>query len=307
MAKFKYPELPEFPEIPEPPFIPEVPQIPMPEIPPMPESVIEAAELAQASFVNSGLIETLQQINGEFLAGAVNIIQAVSDAVQNYWSSTLSELADTAGRLIEAVANFKLPTLTDEEAEQLVESNRTWGQYGWTYIPSMPISMYDTPPADIKEANKVAIQYCTAAEMEKVFDELGKWKLNHRDLESAIFCYKNKQYKACALLLCGMIESKLIRQQSDAKRPVGAGAVARLKENYDGSGEKILAEAMFTYNLLSYLETLFAKGKGFKAEPDTLNRNYIGHGMNHRAVRKRDCIQLFLALNNLMHFFDLGL
>ena len=240
MAKFKYPELPEFPEIPEPLIIPEVPQIPMPEIPSMPESVIEVAELAQASFVNSGLIETLQQINGEFLAGAVNIIQAVSDAVQNYWSSTLSELADTAGRLIEAVANFKLPTLTDEEAEQLVESNRTWGQYGWTYIPSMPMSMYDTPPADIKEANKVAIQYCTVAEMEKVFDELGKWKLNHRDLESAIFCYKNKQYKACALLLCGMIESKLIRQQSDAKRPVGAGAVARLKENYDGSGEKIL-------------------------------------------------------------------
>lgn len=56
-----------------------------------------------------------------------------------------------------------------------------------------------------------------------------------------------------------------------------------------------------------YLETLFAGGKGFKSEPDTLNRNYIGHGMNRRAVRKRDCIQLFLALNNLMHFFDLKL
>ena len=295
MAKFKYPEIPEFP------------QIPMPEIPTMPESVIEAAELAQSSLVNSGLAETLQQINGEFLAGAVNLIQSVSNAVQNYWSSTLSELAETAARLIEVAANFKLPTLTDEEAEQLVESNRTWGQYGWTYIPSMPISMYDTPPADIKEANKVAIQYCTAAEMEKVFDELGKWKLNHKDLESAVFCYKNKQYKACALLLCGLIESKLIRLRKDKDRPVGSGAVKQLKRNYDDSGEKILAEAMFTYNLLSYLETLFAQGKGFKAEPDTLNRNYIGHGMNHRAVRKRDCIQLFLALNNLMQFFDLYL
>ena len=51
-------------------------------------------------------------------------------------------------------------------------------------------------------------------------------------------------------------------------------------------------------------QMLFEKANDFMREPDTLNRNYIGHGMNRRSVRKRDCIQLFLALNNLMEFLD---
>lgn len=282
----------------------------IPEIPELPENIDELAQAAQESITNlaaSGALKVLEMLTKSINRQTIEAIEAVTRAVQEYTASTLSQLAETAAALVNAVANFKLPTLTDEEAEQLVESNRIWGQYGWTYMPSMPIAIFDTPPADLAEANKLAMQYCTASEMEKVFADLRKWKLNHKDLDSAIFCYQNKQYKACALLLCGLIDSKVIRVRSDEKRPTGERAVKAIKENYDGSGEKILAEAMFTYNLLSYLETLFAQGKGFKAEPDTLNRNYIGHGMNHRAVRKRDCIQLFLALNNLMQFFDLQL
>ena len=249
----------------------------------------------------------LSQISRGFSTLAESISRIFSQGLQEYWSLQASMLQKAFSHLGEIVASFKIPTLTDEDAEQLVESNRIWGQYGWTYMPSMPISMFDTPPANLAEANKLVMQYCTASETEQVFADLRKWKLNHKDLDSAIFCYQNRQYKACALLLCGMIENKLIRLSEDDRRPVGSGAVKELKKKYDDSGEKILADAMFAYNLLSYLETLFAQGKGFMSEPDTLNRNYIGHGMNRRTVRKRDCIQLFLALNNLMQFFDLDL
>ena len=300
MDNFNYPELPD---IPEPPIIPipELPHIPeLENVPKIPDSVIEAAQATQDVIASSGIYEIIGKINQAFSNEAFRLVQSISDALQDFWSSTISQLVDT-------ISNLKIPSLTDEEAEQLVESNRLWGRCGWTYMPSMPMSMFDTPPADIKAANKMAMQYCSDSKMVELFDELQKWTINHKDLESAIFCYQNKQYKACALLLCGLIESKIIRLQTDAKRPVGSGAVAKLKANYDDSGEKILADAMFTYNLLAYLETLFARGNGFKAEPDTLNRNYIGHGMNRRTVRKRDCIQLFLALNNLMQFFDLEL
>ena len=281
-----------------------------PDIPELPENIDEVAQAAEESLINlaaSGALKVLEMLTSSINRQTIEAIESVTRAVSEYTASTLSQLAETAAALVNAVANFKLPTLTDEEAEQLVESNRVWGQYGWTYMPSMPIAMFDTPPADFAEANKLAMKYCIASEMEKVFADLRKWKLNHKDLDSAIFCYQNRQYKACALLLCGLIDSKVIRVRSDEKRPTGERAVKAIKENYDGSGEKILAEAMFTYNLLSYLEVLFAKAHGFKNEPDTLNRHYIGHGMNRRTVRKRDCIQLFLALNNLMQFFDLQL
>ena len=295
MANFDPPEFPEFPEIP----LPEYP--PIPELPPIPEppSGIE-------TLVN-GAAKIFEAVNNSIVRQQLEMLESINSAIQAFTAPILTQLAEAATALANAVKNFEFPTLTDEEAEQLVESNRIWGQYGWTYMPSMPIVMFETPPASLAEANKQAMQYCTASEMENVFDELRKWKLNHKDLDSAIFCYQNRQYKACALLLCGLIDSKVIQLRKDKNRPVGSGAVKGLKNQYDGSGEKILAEAMFAYNLLSYLENLFANGDGFKTEPDTLNRNYIGHGMNRRAVRKRDCIQLFLALNNLMQFFDLDL
>lgn len=282
--------------------------LPLPDISNIPIVSPETMELAQEvqkTFATLNIAEVFEQINKSLSDTAIQIIQSIGNTVHEYWSSTFKQLADHTTHLAKAIAEFHLPTLTDEEAEQLVESNKVWGRYGWTYIPSMPLAMFDTPPADIRSANKMAMQYCTTAEMTKVFEDLKKWKLNHKDLSSAIFCYKNKQYKACALLLCGLIDSKMIRVRSDEKRPTGERAVIGIRNTYDGSGEKVLAEAMFVYNLLSYLETLFANGHGFKAEPDTLNRNYIGHGMNHRTVRKRDCIQLFLALNNLLNFLDL--
>ena len=244
---------------------------------------------------------------GNIVIKTDELIESLGKALQELSKTILSPMLARASKLIDALANFKFPILSDEEAEQLVESHRAWGQYGWTHIPSMPIGMFDTPPEDVQAANKAAMQYCTASEMNWLFDELQKRKLNKKDLESAIFCYQNKQYKACALLLCGLIDSKLIRLKTGEHRPTGGSAVKRLKAEYDDSGEKYLAEAMFVYNLIAYLETLFARAKGFVNEPYTLNRNYIDHGMNRRLVRKRDCIQLFLALYNLTQFLELEL
>lgn len=308
MKTFDFSQIPDIPKLPEIPEIPDVPTIlDVTNIPLVPTETLELAQTVQNTFATFNFSNAFEQINNAFSNAAYQLIQSVGNAIQENWSSTFHQLAEQTARLVEAVTKFQLPTLTDEEAEQLVESNRIWGQYGWTYVPSMPISMFDTPPANLAEANRLAMKYCTASEMENIFADLRKWKLKHKDLDSAILCYQNRQYKACALLLCGLIDSKLIRLRKDKDRPVGSKAIKGLKKQYDGSGEKILAEAMFTYNLLSYLENLFANGAGFKSEPDTLNRNYIGHGMNRRTVRKRDCIQLFLALNNLMQFFDLDL
>lgn len=288
-----YPKLPDFQD---PQFSPEM------------SNFIETVKTIQARMaaITENIVPSFSETQVQPpIMQVVERLQSFSQSVQQYWSSTFDRLASIATQVVDALSNFQIPTLTNEEVEQRLESNRIWGQYGWTYIPTMPMTMFNTPPVDITEANKIAIKYCSDSEMEKVFDKLRKWKLNHQDLESAVFCYQNKQYKACALLLCGLIDSKLIRVRNDKNRPVGGRAVKEIKHTYENSGEKLLVKAMFTYNLLAYLENLFAGGDGFKHEPNTLNRNYIGHGMNLRSVRKRDCIQLFLALNNLMRFFDM--
>lgn len=289
--------------------IPDLSQITVPS-----EDVVKTAQIAQKSVIAtaataaSGILKTIELLNKAISVEAIQQMQVVAQAVQKAWESTFSQMASVVSKLYDVISNIKIPTISEEEKKQLLESNLAWGKLGWTYMPSMPFEMFDTPPTSLAEANKLAMQYCNADEMEYLFQELHKRKLNHRDLDSAIFCFKNRQYKACALLLCGLIDSKMIRlQKTDPKkrRDVGSGAVRKMKARYDDGGEKLLSEALFAYNLIAYLETLFGNGNDFKAEPDMLNRNFIGHGMNRRAVRKRDCIQLFLALNNLMHFLDL--
>ena len=68
--------------------------------------------------------------------------------------------------------------------------------------------------------------------------------------------------------------------------------------------EQRLFEALYQINLLSCLDTYFSYGDNFAKEPNVINRNYIDHGMNTREVRKRDCIQLFLATYNLCEIMD---
>lgn len=279
----------------------------LPDQPEVPGGMEEIAEIAkkQGAFIES-LKATIDDTTTS-LSSIGEIVGASIIAVQSYMSETLATLRELVSTFVSAISKWSFPAISDEEKEQLIANSRLWGIYGWTHIPEMPFGFFDMTPTDINTANKAVAQYCTDSDMELVFGILREKRMNHADLESAIFCYNNGQYKACSLILCGLIEARLIRLRKGKNRPVGAGAVKTLVARYEQKKEPVLYVALFCVNLLSYLEVLFEQGHGFLAEPNTINRNFIGHGMNKRTVRKRDCIQLFLGLYNLIRFFELGL
>ena len=222
----------DFPEIPDSPQLPDV----LNSI----ERVAQTTQRAAEAIATSGILDTIGRITQAFSYGTANLIESTTRVMQDYLVNYADILRETTEQLIEAIANFEIPSYTEDEQKQLIESNQLWGQYGWTYIPSMPLRMFNTPPESIMTANKMAMQYCSSNEMSSLFERLHQWKLNHKDLDSAIYCYQNKQYKAAALMLCGLIDSKLIRLQSDSRRPVGAKAVQALKTKYENDGEKML-------------------------------------------------------------------
>lgn len=208
---------------------------------------------------------------------------------------------------VETIANISIPIFSEEERQKLLESHCQWGRLGWTWFQDAPMNFYDNPPTDMKDASVKVRHLCTMQGMESIFSQLREQKINHEDLESAIFCFRNKQYKACALMLFGLIDAKLIRVQSKnkGKRKVGAGAVRQLKTQFEANkNEQVFYTMLFCSNLFACLETIFAYGNDFKDEPNTINRNFVDHGMNHSRIRKRDCVQLFLVLNNLMYFLS---
>lgn len=236
--------------------------------------------------------------------------EAIATRTQEIYKNIVPALEifqQTLASFADVIANISIPSISEERKQEILESHLKWGQLGWTWFQAAPMNFYDNPPADIRDANAKVKYLCTAQGMESIFHQIREQKINHEDLESAIFCFHNKQYKACALMLFGLIDAKLIRVQSRSKgkRKVGASAVRQLKTQFEETkDEQVFYTMLFCSNLFASLETIFAYGNDFKDEPDIINRNFVDHGMNHKRIRKRDCIQLFLVLNNLMYFLS---
>lgn len=244
--------------------------------------------------------ETLTPALQEFLERLSAIEGPVS-----MWSM-MSAVQQLSTYIAKYTAEYQLPAFSEERKSALIKSYQQWGKCGWSWIGRAPIKFYSKPPIDIADANIRIKPYHNAEIMEELFLGLRSKAVRQDDLESAIFCYTNRQYKPCALVLFGMIDAKMIRRQpSSRNRLVGKRAIKKLHAQFDKTHDQRWFYTMLRYvNLFACLETMFEDGENFKSEPPVVNRNYIDHGMERRRVRKRDCIQLFFALDNLTDFFD---
>ncbi|MBE5968443.1 MAG: hypothetical protein E7255_16065 [Lachnospiraceae bacterium] len=111
-----------------------------------------------------------------------------------------------------------------------------------------------------------------------------------------------------------MIDSKLIRLQRDEdrnpktkRRYLGKRAADKLQKHIQN--EHNIEQRFFLLlvyeNLFMYIQKVFEDGEDFKNQPAVINRNFIDHGMLMRSVNRKDCMQLFLLLYNLIEFLDI--
>lgn len=214
--------------------------------------------------------------------------------------------------IAEMLKDIKLPTISEERKAELIISYKAWGTYGWTMMPNMPLRGFGDCPVDIKEANKIALKLCTGREMERLFDILrGMDGVKKTDLEEAIFDFKHKQYKSCALVLFGLIDAKIIRLQRKDNGPNGRRAVGKRAANkvmQKIKNEQNLEKRFFLLldyeNILACFNTVFADAEDFRKQPVVINRNFVDHGMMTKKVIRKDCVQLFLLYYNLLMFLD---
>ena len=174
---------------------------------------------------------------------------------------------------------------------EISESRKKWGQYGWTQPLSAPFDYFHDCPNTLAEADKMALLYCKTEHLQKLFDVLRTKKIKKDVLEEAIFCFENRKYRACALIVFGIIDSMLIKIQPKDKRVRPSGAKA-----YKTFSDDILACYIGT---ISCMDTLFENADDFRLRTSQTNRNFVSHGMA-KSVRKKDCIKLFLLLYHCM-------
>lgn len=239
-----------------------------------------------------------------------NMAASMAKSAQEIVRQISEVIEKMAADVAQMIRNIPIPTITQERKEELIASYKTWGIYGWTVMPDVPALGFEECPEDIKKANRIALEYCRAADMEYLFELLREVRgVKKSDLEEAIFNFKNKKYKSCALLLFSLIDAKMIRLQrqedrnpKNKQRPAGAEAARNIFQHM--KEEKNLEERfitlLFCENVLACLQIVFAKGKDFKEQPKVINRNFVNHGMMTRKVSRKDCVQLFLLYYNLL-------
>lgn len=239
--------------------------------------------------LNPIIIDTLQYIG----KSCINLIYSLSEPLGFLYKS-ISEIV--------AKINFDV----EENVKiEMVEAFTAWGEVGWTIIPEATIDIYKAKPTDIKSANKIVGPYLKKANLDTLFLEMREQKYYNVDIEDAIFCFNNKKYKACALLLFTNIEKILIYEQilkKETNIKVTNKAVKKLNKRVKhdvGSNIFKIFPYLFVINTIACLDTFFCNANNFVKEGKFINRDFLSHGMNKRKVRKRDCIQLFLLLYNM--------
>ena len=278
-------------------------------------SIIQKNQASMLGLLQTNMNYALEPLKNSVLGRMQEVLDVWKQAFAVKYD--FSELAESARRMSEiiseSVQRIRIPALSEERKQELIEAHKLWGSYGWTMNPCENAKkIFEHMPSDKKSADIIALKQCSGQKMEQIFEIISETKrVKKADFEEAVFDYNHRQYKSCALILFSLVDAVLIRLQkkSDLKgkrREVGLRAVSKAKTRTETDiNVQMLFIAMFYTNLFACLEKVFEGGKDFKNQPDVINRNFLDHGMMTKKVRKKDCIQLFLLYYNMLELLDM--
>lgn len=235
-------------------------------------------------------------------------VYAELDMVVPGMSLYIDELVGQRERLQNAISSLAEefcvePSSIHDDFDKYISSARQWGQYGWTLFPDAPVRTYMDPPTDRVNANKTMRSLASAKSLEYLW-QLAISIARKRDMHEAKSCFQNKEYKACAMILCSQIDALLIRRQPRTTHRRHAKVVEKFEKAYssDLNIHKLHYRALRYAGLVAALNKLYQNSENFSAQPEIINRHFLVHGMLTRPVKRMDCIQLLLIYHNLtMH------
>lgn len=219
------------------------------------------------------------------------IAPQIGDAL-NVWKKVLLELRPLVVNFEKNYASYCL-------------SCEQWGKYGWSFISDMPIYVFYEAPNNELEADKICLSYINKTFMHELFLKLQREKISRDFLEEAIFCYENKKYTACASLLFSLIDAELISCKfNGTNKKVGKAAADKIDRALKDvrNPNRGMVELLFWSNLNGLISEYFASANNFTNEGKKINRNFLLHGMTKHKVLKKDCIKLFIFLDNMTQF-----
>lgn len=182
-----------------------------------------------------------------------------------------------------------------------------WGDFGWTYCPSLDYDMFKTAPTNVEEANKTMGQFLSNEEIEKIRYALEVAEADKDELDEAFQCFCEGKYKACSLLLFGIIDKRLydfgftVKRKNQVVIATGKTAVDEFDKKTHCYDYTIFA--MLT-NIVHAIKRIFEYGNDFKDEMIIINRNYLAHGLSKRKISKLECFQIWCLAYSTCVYID---
>lgn len=239
---------------------------------------------------------------------AAEAVENISNAL-GLLGSIISELVnvDTVKNVVSGALHYfaeKIEKYFDEKTK----CYEKWGSLGWSFSPSMNFEMFETNINSQNEANEMMKHFVKRREINKIVVSLIHTGVDKEEILEAKKCYNKKNYKACVLLLFGIIENKLISYNFKTVKwnkeciASGQNALKQFKEKCDNVGSRRY-ENMLVAIITAALK-MFEYGDDFKADMTIINRNYLAHGMSKRNISKLECFQVWCLSYSICVLLD---
>lgn len=103
-----------------------------------------------------------------------------------YIQPILTGLLDLTDRLSQVLSKLYIPEVSSSRKEELLESHRQWGRYGWTLHPHASLKCFYEKPLNIKDAHKQMQEFLSKVDTEYVFAAAEK---RSPKVQRVGFCY----------------------------------------------------------------------------------------------------------------------
>lgn len=178
-------------------------------------SVIKKNQASVLGLLQSNMNYALEPFKNSVLGRMQELLDVWKQAFAvKYDFSALSESAHRMSEIIsESVQRIRIPDLSEERKQEIIEAHKLWGSYGWTMNPCENAKkIFEYMPTDKKSADTIALKQCSGQKMKQIFEIISETRrVKKADFEEAVFDYNHRQYKSCALILFSLVDAVLIR------------------------------------------------------------------------------------------------
>ena len=177
--------------------------------------------------------------------------------------------------------------------DALRRGSRRWGECGWVISHLTPKEICESP-FSLEHADGYYMELITDPFMERLFEEVGNSIYRKTDFEECVALYKERHYKACAMMTCSLIEATFIRLSRI--KPKQSKSFGKNVDKVRGLPSKGY-DALALENWIALFDYFFKNGNNFARENEgELNRHFLMHGRMYKRVKKTTCIKLLLFL-----------